>query len=349
MANITYKCPACGGALRYNPSDRRFNCEYCGSSFDDVDIKEKEAAREIKTVTADTSGAEGESTIYTCPSCGAELVTDETTAATQCYFCHNPVVLTGRLSAEWKPDSVLPFTVDRETAKAELSHWIRKHRYVPADFKSEKNLDSITGIYYPYWLADYDADASFEGEGIKVSTSTTPSYIITTRHHYRVERRGMIKFKNIQRSALGKADHKLADGVQPYRYDELKSFNNSYLSGFFAEKRDIERGEVSESVESECKGYVKSLLTRDCAYATLTGSAEAKFTGSDYRYTLLPAWIMTYRNKRGDNKTYYYAMNGQTKAVCGMLPVDKKKLLLHSGILFGVITLLMLLGGYFIW
>lgn len=333
--------------MRFNPADKKFTCEYCGSSFDNVD--EKLSAREIKTGAQTDAGSDGGQTLYTCPSCGAELVTDATTAATECYYCHNPVVLTGRLSAEWKPDSVLPFTVDRETAKAALANWIKKHRYVPEDFKNEKNLDSITGIYYPYWMADYDASAWFEGEGVRVLHTTTRTHEITTRRFYRVVRRGKIKFRNLQRSALSKADHKLANGVHPYRYDQLENFTDKYLSGFMAEKRDIDKSEVRGSLEDECKGYVRQLLTRDCSYNSISGNSDAKFTSSDFRYTLLPAWIMTYRHKGRDNKVYYYAMNGQTKAVCGMLPIDKKKLLTHCGIIFGIVAALLLLGGYFIW
>lgn len=339
MTNITYKCPSCGGALRFNPTDGKFTCDYCGSIFDEVDIKEKESAQQTE--------AEG-TTLYTCPNCGAELVTDATTAATECYYCHNPVVLTGRLSKEWKPDCVLPFTVDRETAKAELYHWIKKHRYVPADFRQEKNLDTITGVYYPYWLADYSADASYEGEGVKVSTHSTPSYDITTRRYFRVVRRGKIEYKNLQRPALGKADRKLADGVHPYQYDKLVDFKDSYLAGFMAEKRDIDKEAVSESVENECRGYSKGLLTRDCGYSSLSGDAETKFTASNYRYALLPAWIMTYRRK-GEDKPYYYAMNGETKNVCGKLPVDTGKLLLHCGIIAASVAVLLGLGGYFVW
>ncbi len=345
MQNITYKCPSCNGPLRFNPPDGKFVCEYCGSSFADVDVKAKESAREAEYENQ---------TLYSCPSCGAELVTDATTAATECYYCHNPVVLTGRLSKEWTPDSVLPFTIDRETAKSELNKWIKRHRYVPADFKNEKNLDAITGVYYPYWLADYTSAASFEGEGVRVSTHSTPSYDITTRRYYQVVRRGEIEYKNIQRSALGKADRKLADGVHPYQYDKLESFKDSYLAGFMAEKRDINKEEIENSIESECSGYSKGLLTRDCSYSSLTGDADTKFTASEYRYTLLPAWIMTYRRKgksgsQNNSELYYYAMNGQTKSVCGKLPVDTNKLLLHCGIIAAVITALLCLGGYFLW
>ena len=54
--------------------------------------------------------------LFLCPSCGAEIVTDATTAATYCYYCHNPVVLSGRLSGEFLPNKVLPFAIEKEEA-----------------------------------------------------------------------------------------------------------------------------------------------------------------------------------------------------------------------------------------
>jgi len=339
MPNITYKCPACGGALRFNPPDAKYVCEYCLSSFDEIDIAEKRGAQE-----QEYSGT----TLYTCPSCGAELVTDDTTAATKCYYCHNPVVLTGRLSREWTPDCVIPFGIDRETAKSELKKWLKKKIYVPKDFAEDKNIDGITGIYYPYWLADYSAFSSFEGEGVTVSHMATSTHNITTRRYYKVVRKGNIEYKNLQRPALGKADHKLADGVHPFEYDKLEDYKDSYLSGFMAEKRDIETDNIKSSVENELLGYAKGLLTSDCRYSSLSGTAQTNFTESKYKYALLPSWIITYKS-HDKNKPYYYAMNGQTKSVCGILPVDKNKLLLHCGIIAAVIAVLLCLGGYFLW
>ena len=157
-------------------------------------IRRRESQLNEKETANDTE-FEGAS-VYVCPSCGAELVTSDTTAATMCYYCHNPVILTGRLSAEWKPDCVIPFSVDRDTAKAELYHWLKKKRYVPKDFAVEKNLDTITGVYYPYWLADYSMYARFTGEGIRVSHTSTPSHDITTRRYYNVVG-GLIAFGNV--------------------------------------------------------------------------------------------------------------------------------------------------------
>ena len=55
---------------------------------------------------------------YSCPSCGAELICDESTAATACPYCGNPSIVPGQFSGSLKPDFVLPFKLSKEDAVA---------------------------------------------------------------------------------------------------------------------------------------------------------------------------------------------------------------------------------------
>ena len=45
------------------------------------------------------------------------IVADETTGATECPFCGNPVIMTGQFSGSLKPDYVIPFKLDKNAAK----------------------------------------------------------------------------------------------------------------------------------------------------------------------------------------------------------------------------------------
>ncbi len=333
MPVFTYKCPSCGNALKYEPNSLKFACEFCGSTFDKAYLEkldDKAYQREREEPQAGLKTGE-EEYLFSCPSCGAELVTSDTTAATMCYYCHNPVVIVGRLDAAFRPDAVLPFQYDRQSAMDRFFAWIRKKKYVPGEFISKESVDKLAGVYYPYWLADYEATASFTGEGQIVTHSTTAKYNITTTKYYSVSRDADIAFKNVERSALQKADRKLADAVHPYDTQKLVDFAPAYLSGFLAEKRDIAKEAVRGSVEEELKKYAHPLITANSPYTSLVGATTMQLKGNRYRYALLPAWVMTYRGNKGE--MYHYEMNGQTGEVCGVLPVDVGKLLLHCGIL----------------
>ena len=109
MAAVTWKCPNCGGGLLLDPSSQKFKCEYCLSEFSKEQISDLPPKK-----GEEQKQEEQELVLYLCPSCGAEIVTEETTAATFCFYCHNPVVLKGRLEGGYKPDYVLPLTRKRQ-------------------------------------------------------------------------------------------------------------------------------------------------------------------------------------------------------------------------------------------
>lgn len=156
----SYKCPNCGGGLVFDPKTQKFKCEYCLSAFTEETLKEmEEAAR--KSEEASKPGempeaekiesqkqAESKMVLYTCPSCGAEIVAQETTASTYCCYCHNPVVLSGSLDGKYRPDGLIPFEIDKKKAKEIFKNWIQKKKYVPDDFYSPRQMDYLEGIYY---------------------------------------------------------------------------------------------------------------------------------------------------------------------------------------------------------
>ncbi|MBR3952581.1 MAG: hypothetical protein IKJ82_03070, partial [Oscillospiraceae bacterium] len=89
-------------------------CDYCGSKYTVEEIeklyaedvaeaeegfavneekKEKEKA-EFAAMGMEWSEEEAKGMkTYSCPSCGAELICDATTAATSCPYCGNPTVI----------------------------------------------------------------------------------------------------------------------------------------------------------------------------------------------------------------------------------------------------------------
>ena len=170
MEVITYKCPNCGGDLTFDPASGKYKCEYCLSSFtqeeaEKANPKAAEALNgggrccrctgSIRCTEGKQYGGnkgeteQGEAVVYTCPNCGAEIVTDATTAATYCFYCHNPVVLSGRLSGEYMPDFVLPFKISKEQAIEKFLSFARKKRFIPKDFFEKKPGTEDDGCLFP--------------------------------------------------------------------------------------------------------------------------------------------------------------------------------------------------------
>ena len=175
MAIISFKCPNCGGELIFDPATQKYKCEYCNSLFTQEELdamkpmqgEEPEAAAQERAAQAAAGAAagekaetgqtvgeresepEGEAVYYSCPSCGAEIVTDTTTAATFCYYCHNPVVLGKRLEGSYLPNKIIPFEIGREDAEKKFLDFVSKKKYVPKAFFNKKKIESMTGVYFP--------------------------------------------------------------------------------------------------------------------------------------------------------------------------------------------------------
>lgn len=349
MPAITYKCPNCGGELKFDPATQQYRCEYCISSFS------QEALENANPQPQQTQAQEREQTdengavVYSCPSCGAQIVADETTAATFCYYCHNPVILQGRLSGDYRPDSVIPFAVDKKEAVESFLAYVKSRRFVPKDFFCKEQIEKISGVYFPFWQYSCRADGCWRGQGNQIRVYRMGEIEYTETKVFAIEREADIVFTNLMRDALSKENRQLVEAVQPFRVEEAKPFSMGYLSGFLAEKRDMEKQELGAELKEEVRRNAQQMLRASVdGYIAATGEAEELHVSEEtWNYLLLPVWVLTYRGKNG--KLYYYAMNGQTKKVCGVLPLAKERVAaLFAGIFLSVLFLMMM-GGYFLW
>ncbi len=345
MAVVAYKCPACGAGIAFNSEKQLFCCEYCLSEFskEQVESQATDAAEpEAETAQADTFGEEMLS--YSCANCGAEVFADKDTVADYCYYCHNPVVAGGRLTGQLRPHKIIPFAYDKAAAEKKFLEFAGKKWFVPRDFFSEKQVEKITGVYYPFWLTDADIAAGCSAKAQKVRTWKAGKNLYTETSHYRLYRRGNIHFEDITTGAYDKEDKSMLEGILPYPSDALQDFSMPYLSGYLAKKRNVEKEEVLSEVKTRMSNYSTTMLRE-----TMRGYTAVQPEGTTvemqkvfWEYALLPIWILTY--KQGD-KIYTYAMNGHTGKVYGELPISKKKLwLLFAAVALGV-TLLGTIGG----
>lgn len=349
MNSITYKCPNCGGGLVFEPESQKFKCDYCLSKFAEDELVSAAPDAEAARTVPDVKAEEPSILVYNCPSCGAELITDETTASTFCYYCHNPVVLSGKLEGRYRPNYVIPFAADKKKAEAIFKGWIGRKKYVPKDFYSPEQMELMEGIYYPYWLYDCKVDGKITADTSKRNVSRNGIVEYTETSQFQVERRGTMEIKNVTRNALKKADHRLSEGVLPFDMEKLLPFVSSYLSGFKAERRDIEKDEYEQEVHDEIQSFaVDALKNSISGYDSVSVKEhEEKVLSSEWNYALLPVWVLTYKDGKND-KLYYFAMNGQSGKICGVLPVDYKRLAGLFSMIFFPMLLLLLIGGYLI-
>lgn len=345
MATTSYKCPSCGAGIHYKPTLKKFKCDFCLSEYIEADLINENKKQDENHIH--DSIDEGLN-IYNCKSCGAEVVTDETTTSTFCYYCHNPVIISDRLKGEFLPNRMIPFKIDKERAKEVFLNWVGKKKFVPADFTSSSQLEKMTGIYLPYWLVDYEADVDYLGEGRNIRVWRVGDREYTETKQFEVVRKGKIDINNVSELAFTKINKDLLNGIGPYNVDEVIEFSKPYLSGFFAEQYDIDKEEIEPSIEEQVSRYNNNLVNESIQGYNSVKSIKnnVNLDAKAWNYTLLPAWILTYIYK---GKTYIFAVNGQNGRAYGELPLSNKKISGAFGAIFGVVFITLLMGGMFIW
>ncbi len=372
MALVNYKCPNCDAPLKFNPDKQLFSCEYCSSDFTEQQIQQIYAERESRvseeeqraqakeeqkannaqnpqnnTNNEDSSNFDEEAVVFTCPSCGAEVITTDTTSATTCFYCQNPVVLGGRLSGNFKPDKIIPFALTKDKAIEKFLEMCKKKRFLPRDFASKKQFEKLTGVYFPYWYVDEQKQANLVANGKKIRTWRSGNKRYTETSLYRLDRSGDIIINNVFERALKSQNRDMLQCVHPYDLSKSKNFAMSYLSGFQAEKRDLEKADINNAVQQRISQYSMELLKDTIkGYSGITVQNYNDTTELEaWSYTLLPVWIVTYKYK---GEIYPFAINGQTGKTFGKLPSDKRKLAIFGSIIAFIIFIIGTIGGYFL-
>lgn len=347
QTTVTYQCPNCGAALSFDAEKQKFTCEFCMSEFDRSELEEAHASEQAQAAEENARDFCDHMLEYHCPSCGAEITADENTAADFCYYCHNPVLLTGKLSGQMKPDKIIPFRYNKQQAEERFLKDVKRKWFIPRDFFLPGQTEKFSGVYFPFWITDADTKSYAKGKATRTRVWQDSRYRYTETSHYLIEREGNIHFEDIVTSAISDGDKAMLEGILPYPSEALQDFSMPYLSGFTAKKRNIEREALNGEVLNRMREYSKKLLR-----GTVTGydsvsilSSDVRVLSSHWEYSLLPTWILTYQGKK---KKYTYAMNGYTGKVYGEYPFSLWKVLLVSGIVGVVAGVLAALLKYFL-
>ena len=325
-------CPACEAELKTKGTSGEATCPKCGAEFEMEALRayaEQMAQPQQDEMDWDTQAGgqweEGESDglrIYSCQTCGGEIIADATTGATQCPYCDNPVVLTQHFAGVMKPDLVIPFKVDKKQAVEILKNHYKGKPLLPKVFMDQNHIEEVKGLYVPVWLFDADADANVRYRATRIRRWSDSNYDYTATSHYSVLRAGNVGFENVPVDGSTKMDDTLMESIEPYDIKDAVPFQAAYLPGYLADKYDVDAdssiGRANERIKRS---------TEDAFAATVAGyhtvvpvSSNIHLKNGHARYALYPVWIL---NTRWKDQKFTFCINGQTGKIAGDLPMDK--------------------------
>lgn len=356
---VEYKCPCCGGAIRFDSTLQKMKCPYCDTEFalEDINTYEQELEQESaddmqwETKSSDSWGTEETEGmwVYTCQSCGGEIVGDETLAASACPYCGNHVVMKEKFSGDLRPDYVIPFQLDKKAAKEGLKQHLKGKWLLPNIFKEENHLEEVKGVYVPFWLFDAEAEVHIRYRATRVRTWSSGDYDYTETRHYAVIREGSVGFERVPVDGSTKMPDDLMESIEPYDFSKAVDFQTAYLAGYLADRYDVTAEESIERANERIRRSASTVFddTLHGRYASVIPEhTSIQLTKGKAGYALYPVWLLT-TSWRG--KHYLFAMNGQTGKFVGNLPMDRGKFVKWLAGLTAGFSVLVYLLAVLIW
>lgn len=342
METYTYKCPGCGAGLEYDAQNGLFVCRTCGQYYKldnantevqdkasvpaDLDFLNKKSIFDVDEPEEETG--EMDVRIYHCSSCGAEVMTTDTTVSTFCSYCGQSTIMFDRISKEKRPGKIIPFRISKEDALLRAKSKFAKGKYSFTDI-SEVSIENVKGIYMPYWV--YSCEAYVDA----TVTLDEP------KQKKRVYNKTQEFDEIVALDASKRFNDRVSVELNPYDIDRAVKFNMSYLAGYYANKSDVDNvNRVSDAeyfVMNELKQRVLDAtpgvqqrqlreLYADSMY-DMRRYIEYKVNKSSFdckksTYMLLPVYFITFMVAE---EKVIILVNGQTGKVVGFVPYNMKK------------------------
>lgn len=333
MESMDNKCPTCGANITFNPKNQKWDCKYCGSSFTLEEMQQhKNASSEEVNKSTSSNNVSENLDIYHCKNCGAEVMADEQTTATFCLYCGSTAILKEKIDSGRKPSKIIPFKKVKEDAIEAFKGIYKGKPLMPRFFNNKENIEKITGVYIPFWAYDLKTEGEISFTSNDVITWSDSRYRYVKTNTFLTKKNGMMEFEKVLVDGSSRFDDDLMDSLEPFDYKDLVDYNHAYLSGFLAEKYDVDSTKAIERAQTRVMNTsvseIQATIPHQSSVVTDNG-LKVEMQKDDY--ILLPVFMVNIKYK---DKMYTFAMNGQTGEIVGNIPIDKKRVLVFSIVIF---------------
>lgn len=268
--------------------------------------------------------------IYKCTACGAKLMLTGRDASTICAYCGQPSIVFDKVSNEFCPDLIIPFSVTKEEAMANIKTAIQNSKFVSREIDNYR-LDNLIGVYIPYWMPTIDIRKAMKLNGTKqIRQESTPGTFSmsdpdsTTTIPVKLLRDIECIYARITADSSRQLNDDVSRRLEPWNTDRAIPFSPKYLTGFYANVYDVPAGEAINISRKRAKEFIDEYIYDSCAefQPVTVESEETTCDVADLEYALLPVWFITFRC---NDNIINILVNGQTGKVVAHLPNDTAK------------------------
>jgi ribosomal protein S27E len=331
-----YHCPGCGADLLFAPKDGRLTCPYCGHSEQipmSAEAVEERSYEEYLRPRADQMQTLAQGALEVqCTSCGATVTFTPPEVARECDFCGAAIVAQPKSADPTvAPEAVLPFRITQPQAAAAMRSWISTRWFAPNALKKFASQEGIDGIYLPFWTYDAYTTSHYTGQRGE-HYYETETYYETDAQGNRVERTRQVQktrwysasgtvsrwFDDILIPATRSLPGNRLNQLEPWDLAELKSYDPAFLSGYKAQRYQVELDEGFEQAKQVAARVIETDVRQDIGGdEQRINNVSTHYSGITFKHVLLPVYAGAYRLNQ---KVYQVVINGRTGEVQGDRP-----------------------------
>jgi len=347
--------------LVYEPGDGFLTCPYCGHKEaipeSAARVEEQPYEQHLRIRPEQMAKLASNALEVQCQSCGAKSIFTPPEVAGRCEFCGVQIVAQPT-SADpiLTPGAVLPFHITQPQASQELRHWLSSRWFAPNGLKQFAQPDAIHGIYIPFWTYDTSTTTHYTGQRGEYyyeteyyterdSQGREVQRTRQVRHTRWYEASGTVlgAFDDILIAAtLSLPPNRLAD-LEPWDLEQLKPYNPAFLSGFKAQRYQVDLADGFERAKDVMLPVIESDVRADIGGdEQRIDSLDTQYRETTFKHLLLPVYAGAYRF---NNKLFQIVVNGRTGEIQGDRPYSVWKIaLLVVAVLLLILILVLLFG-----
>ncbi len=346
----TIKCKNCGANLKFKPGTHSLTCDYC-QTVNDIAVEKTEVVEnDFNTYIEELEAKTEHQVISTvkCGSCGANTTLQPNVTSSNCPYCDTPLVVKDAATCDIiKPSYVLPFKVERNTAKEGFVKWVGGLWFAPNKLKNyaQNSAEKLKGVYLPYWTYDSNTESDYtglrgdhyyvtesytDGNGNRQTRSVQKTRWSAASGHV------SNSFDDVLVCASSSLPEKLVNELEPWDLPELINYNDNFLAGFVTESYQTGLKEGFGKAKVRMEDRIRSSVRRDIGGDTQQiTTLNTDYNDITFKHILLPLWISAYRY---NNKVYRFTINARTGEVQGERPYSAIKIALLVIAIIGIIV-----------
>lgn len=354
-----YPCSSCGAILVFEPKDGMLACPYCGHKevipTSAEQVQERSYEEYLKPRQGQLQVLAQNALEVQCSSCGAIVTFVPPEVARECDFCGAKIVAQPKSADPTvAPEGVLPFHVTKPQATANVKQWISSRWFAPNALKKFATPEAIDGVYLPFWTYDANTTSYYTGERGEYYY-VTETYTETdaqgrsetktrqVRHTRWWPVSGTVSrwFDDILIPASKSLPVNRLNALEPWDLPEIKPYDPAYLSGFKAQRYQVELPEGFEQAKAIAARVIDSDVRRDIGGdEQRVSDIRTHYSAITFKHLLLPVYAGAYRLNQ---KVYQVVVNGRTGEVQGDRPYSFWKIaILVLSILLAILLIVLI-------